>query len=188
MKRNINFHSRTSTTGLKVSSSNVKKLLFKSLQTSKWDDGYPQDSVPFYLFGKSHELHIEHKIVRSPNIQLSAGNIEHSFGSELFKDEYERPLFLVIKGPYGNPFRPGSNFAESNTFGFKLGESFDAEVYESEDSTIPLCSGKIELKKGKTVVFTDKHRLNRNPLSSVISDEERRGKWSKEVDKQLGRF
>lgn len=47
----------------------------RSLGRSARDDAYPADFMPFYLYGTPQERHIDHILVRSPNISLTAGNV-----------------------------------------------------------------------------------------------------------------
>ncbi|KAF8532792.1 pyridoxal phosphate-dependent transferase [Trichophaea hybrida] len=118
----------------------TKEKFFILRCTSEWNR-YPQNSVPFYLFGKDDELHIERKLVRGPNIQMCASNIEHNFQPPIPEPELKTTLTLVIKGPYGIPFRPESD-KEGNTFPFKFKQSFAVEVFRQKCPN-PISKGRV---------------------------------------------
>lgn len=48
--------------------------------------------MPFYLYGTAAERHIDHILVRSPNISLSAGNVTLHYMSSTNDDEVEREI------------------------------------------------------------------------------------------------
>lgn len=64
----------------------------KSLRSRYADQSYPANVVPFYLYGTPNSLNIDHILVRNPNLQLSAENVQLSIsnskdGSDSIKSE-----------------------------------------------------------------------------------------------------
>src|SRR4051812_25918562 len=55
---------------------NVRVLKKRHLATAFQDVNYPVDYMPFYIYGTKQELHIDHMLLKSPSIQLSADNVE----------------------------------------------------------------------------------------------------------------
>lgn len=56
----------------------ISILKDKSLRGRYRDESYPTDVVPFYLYGTPNSLNLDHILVRSPNVQLSAENVQIS--------------------------------------------------------------------------------------------------------------
>lgn len=56
----------------------VSILKDKSLRSRYSDQSYPANVVPFYLYGTPNSLNLDHILVRNPNIQLSAENVQLS--------------------------------------------------------------------------------------------------------------
>ncbi|RIB26875.1 pyridoxal phosphate-dependent transferase [Gigaspora rosea] len=55
---------------------NVQVLKKRHLATKFQDANYPKDHMPFYIYGTEQELHIDHMLLKSPSIQLSADCVE----------------------------------------------------------------------------------------------------------------
>ncbi|GFF60363.1 L-2,4-diaminobutyrate decarboxylase [Aspergillus udagawae] len=47
----------------------------RPINSSSHDPTYPQQYMPFYLYGYAKEKHISHMLLRAPNIALSASNV-----------------------------------------------------------------------------------------------------------------
>jgi hypothetical protein len=47
----------------------------RPLNSTNRDHEYPQNNMPFYLYGTPEQMHISHVLLRSPNIALSAANV-----------------------------------------------------------------------------------------------------------------
>ncbi|GFF55682.1 L-2,4-diaminobutyrate decarboxylase [Aspergillus udagawae] len=47
----------------------------RPINSSSHDPTYPQQYMPFYLYGSAKEKHISHMLLRAPNIALSASNV-----------------------------------------------------------------------------------------------------------------
>lgn len=74
----------------------ISILKDKSLRSRYSDQSYPASFVPFYLYGTPNSLNIDHILVRNPNIQLSAENVQLSnfkSGSDLSNGE-DHSLFI----------------------------------------------------------------------------------------------
>ena len=56
----------------------ISILKDKSLRSRYGDRSYPANVVPFYLYGTPNSLNIDHILVRNPNIQLSAEDVQLS--------------------------------------------------------------------------------------------------------------
>lgn len=50
----------------------------RPLNSISRDRKYPQKDMPFYLYGTPKKMHISHVLLRSPNIALSAANVQLS--------------------------------------------------------------------------------------------------------------
>ncbi|KAL9616077.1 MAG: hypothetical protein Q9160_009012 [Pyrenula sp. 1 TL-2023] len=127
----------------------------KSLKGRFRDTAYPTNAVPFYLYGTPHSLNIDHILTRSPNIQLSAEDIELSLTTSLsvsasFTSGLSASLtsghlptaalangaILTIDGiseAAMQPFQPimePLNGTTDSTFFFRPGQQFNVTVYE----------------------------------------------------------
>ncbi|CAG8690205.1 36744_t:CDS:10, partial [Racocetra persica] len=65
----------------------IKLLKKRNLGLSYQDTDYPIDHIPFYIYGTEDQLHIDHLILKSPSIQLSAENVQIEFTSGKFTRE-----------------------------------------------------------------------------------------------------
>ncbi|KAL0575884.1 hypothetical protein V5O48_006084 [Marasmius crinis-equi] len=59
----------------KVTFDREKIVVDQSLRRSDLNESYPQGGMPFYLFGTSAETHIDHHLVLSPNVHLTASQV-----------------------------------------------------------------------------------------------------------------
>jgi hypothetical protein len=58
-----------------VTLSNIQVVKERSLKSCYRDQQFPESCMPFYLFGTSQEQHIEHMLLRAPNVQISADRV-----------------------------------------------------------------------------------------------------------------
>lgn len=72
-----------------VTISNVKILLHKSLHSQDLQPIYP-DKMTFYAYGRGSELHMDHLLSKSPNIQLNSERIK------IVESKSSRPAAEVI--------------------------------------------------------------------------------------------
>ena len=87
--------SASSVTATDFETETISILKNKSLRSRYSDQSYPANVVPFYLYGTPNSLNLDHILVRNPNIQLSAENVQLSIskgGSGSAKGE-DRSLF-----------------------------------------------------------------------------------------------
>ncbi|KAF8600602.1 PLP-dependent transferase [Ceratobasidium sp. AG-I] len=114
---------------------------------------YPTTSVPFFLYGSDTQLHIDHVYTASPNIQLSA-------------DQVQRPL-VYAHLPYPEvalqPFPQDKNLA--NTLlpsRFSPGGKFDDVIFTADlKGEERIGSGSITLSQEKPLIDTE--MLNMDP-------------------------
>ena len=160
--------------------------------------------MPFYLYGTPTSLSIDHILVRSPNISLSATDITLSpstFPSSLPSSALEKGAILTINdipeaamqpfqstaGPLGDTLGSG----EGSTFFFRPGQEFDVTVYKDPkawDEPGPglvdlskatvLGEGKMKLGEGR---YVDSVEINRDPFEVKDGDEKFRA-WKKVFD------
>ena len=71
----------------------ISILKDKSLRSRYSDRSYPADVVPFYLYGTPHSLNLDHILVRNPNIQLSAENVQLSISKGGSDKDEDHSLF-----------------------------------------------------------------------------------------------
>lgn len=163
---------------------------------------YPTGRMPFYLYGSSAEPHIDHALLTSPNIQLSAADVKLDLSeSSLPLLETNRPLVLMldnVREEQMQPF-PGKNsvLASLPDFFFRPGKEFEVSVWEdptpaendaehilsawdalgrdgSEDGLV----GKGTMVLGESV-FVDAEHLNFDPYKRVDDV----GAWTEEFEK-----
>jgi hypothetical protein len=74
---------------------NVRVLKKRHLATAFQDVNYPVDHMPFYIYGTKQELHIDHMLLKSPSIQLSADRVELTLTSgELTSTQRENGVIV----------------------------------------------------------------------------------------------
>lgn len=133
------------------------------------DHDYPKENVPFYLYGTPQQMHISHMLLRSPNIALSAGNINLTLKNEnvsepkkgISAEDLSAGLILALtkrREAAMQPFpeRVSANEIESDrdSFFFSNGKKFDVSVWK--DPKKPIDQGPDLLKglKGKDPDWT----------------------------------
>lgn len=81
---NANFPRRPLTSLAEGEVTISKNDIIKSrpLNSINRDHDYPQEDMPFYLYGTPEQMHISHVLLRSPNIALSAANVTLSAKDE----------------------------------------------------------------------------------------------------------
>ena len=122
----------------------VRVVKDRSLKGRYRDTSYPSNNVPFYLYGAPNDLNIDHILVRSPNIQLSADNIELSLSQKLSAAVLAKGAILVIHGiseaamqPFQSTEGPlGDTLAPDSNFFFRPGQEFHVGVYEDPKDAV----------------------------------------------------
>ncbi|KAL9107284.1 MAG: hypothetical protein Q9227_007826 [Pyrenula ochraceoflavens] len=195
----------TSTVVPTVTACPINVLKDKSLKGRYRDTSYPTNIVPFYLYGTPKSLNIDHILTRSPNIQLSAENVEleTTLGASLsggntlangailtIDDISEAAMqpFQSSEGPLGD------TLGTDSTFFFRPGQEFSVTVYEDvkawnepgpglvEGLAKVLGKGKMKLREGR---YVDSVAINRDPFEHVEGDEKYKA-WKKVFD-QIGK-
>ena len=187
----------------------ISTLKDRSLRNRHSDRSWPRDFVPFYLYGTANSLNLDHILVRSPNIQLSAENVQLSFsqdGSDSVKGEDGIPAETLAKGailvfdgiseaamqPFQSTKGPlGETLGSDSNFFFRPGQEFDVTVYEDgkapdapgpglADVSAAKKLGKGKLKLGQAL-YVDSVEINKDPFEQ-IDGVERYKAWKAKLD------
>lgn len=163
---------------------------------------YPTGRMPFYLYGSSSELHIDHALLTSPNIQLSAGDVKLDFSEPSSTPlNLNEPLVLMLDNVREEQMQPFPNknsvLASLHDFFFQPGKKFEVSVWkdptpgESDADTILSAwealgrDGSEDglVTKGTMVlsesVFVDAEQLNFDPYKRFDDV----GAWTEEFKK-----
>ncbi|CAG8594696.1 7892_t:CDS:1 [Cetraspora pellucida] len=172
----------------------TKLLKKRNLGLSYQDKDYPIDRIPFYLYGTENQLHIDHLLLKSPSIQLSAENVQIEFTSgQLTREQKERGVIvhMIAKEEMDGsiidlcevamqPF-PDTKYL-GNSFFFKTNSQFHIELYEDPafEPTLngpgldnvnyitPFATGKIILPSmSKGGLYIDSHLINADPIIEI---------------------
>ncbi|CAG8666878.1 8401_t:CDS:2, partial [Racocetra fulgida] len=134
----------------------------RNLGLSYQDTDYPIDHIPFYIYGTEDQLHIDHLILKSPSIQLSADNVQIEFTSGKFTREQKGKgaiVHIIAKEEEDGsiidlcevamqPF-PDTKYL-GNSFFFKANSRFHVELYE-DPAFDPTLNGPGGIRKGELV-------------------------------------
>ncbi|KAG6358563.1 hypothetical protein INS49_012080 [Diaporthe citri] len=163
---------------------------------------YPTGRMPFYLYGSDTEHHIDHALLTSPNIQLSAADVKLDLSrSSPPPSDAKRPLVLMLDNVREEQMQPfpseNSVLASLPDFFFRPGKEFEVSVWEdptpggndaehtlsawgalgrdgSEDGLV----GRGTMVLGESV-FVDAEHLNFDPYKRVDDV----GAWTEEFEK-----
>ncbi|KAI9932016.1 hypothetical protein ASPWEDRAFT_68450 [Aspergillus wentii DTO 134E9] len=169
----------------------------RPLNSINRDLKYPQENMPFYLYGTPDHVHISHVLVRAPNIALSAANVKLSIfaGVEdrLSADDLSKGLILGLTEKPEVAMQPFSGqvsaTAESpdETFFFRSGKKFQVNIWRDKkasnaagpgllnDLGDPFWSGTLTL--GNDVDY-DSEWPNKDPAATQKVDADR---WQTEL-------
>ena len=187
-------NSKTIAKGVKVTS--FKAIKDRPLNSQYRDEDYPSNQMPFYLYGNQTEKHIDHMLLKAPNIQLSAAKVGLSLDTEIAAGDLQDGCIVFAEGVHEaamQPFPPtkdlvGDGNPANNHFVFREGQSFDITVFKDKfavrrggpglaniDYRDRIANGKMTLAKD---VWVDSETVNRDPFKkpSPIDD------WRKEFD------
>ncbi|KAK3379707.1 pyridoxal phosphate-dependent transferase [Lasiosphaeria ovina] len=168
----------------------------RPLNRGAQDDAYPSGFTPFYLYGTAAEQHMDHMLVQSPNISLSAGSVAlalsdngggaDAISAALASDNGAIVTLDDVHEAAMQPFSPES--LERPSFFFRPGQSFRVSVWrdprgvnESARNMLadlrqaqkqPLAAGTLTL--GDDVVV-DVDKTNRDPFRD--SGDAKVGRW-----------
>lgn len=172
----------------------------RSLNGRFHDESYSSNFVPFYLYGSANDLNIDHTLVRSPNIQLSADNIQLSLDKSIPAAALAQAVILTIHGiseaamqPFQSTKGPlGGTLAADSNFFFRPGQEFKVSVYEDAkaagesglglvyvDQMKLLGKGTLKLGEGR---YVDSVQMNYNPFEMKEGDEKFEA-WKKIFDR-----
>ncbi|THH16278.1 hypothetical protein EW146_g4346 [Bondarzewia mesenterica] len=102
-----------------VEVTNIEVVKYRPLDTKHLAVDYPDSIMPFYLYGTPDEQHIDHMLLRAPNIQLSAANVALSTDPVLISDDLQKGLILYAEGLHERsmqPFLPTSQVLQNEYF------------------------------------------------------------------------
>ena len=140
----------------------VSTLKDRSLRNRHNDRSWPRDFVPFYLYGTANSLNLDHILVRCPNIQLSAENVQLSI-SQRGSDS--------VRGKDDSHLGTGWALAEkAGVFGKSSGHHshHDQKGHESKAATSDHGSIPAEtLAKGAILVFEGIREAAMQPFQST---------------------
>ena len=116
---------------------NVSVIKNRLLGSNDLDISYPS-SMPFYLYGTTQEMHIDHVLVQAPNAQISAGEVavELIEGSEsVFTAGLKNGLVVVADSLPEHLMQPFT--ADRLNRLFYPGVKFEVSVYHDQNTGQP---------------------------------------------------
>ncbi|KAL2134483.1 hypothetical protein VTI74DRAFT_11666 [Chaetomium olivicolor] len=151
--------------------------------------------MPFYLYGSLQAPHIDHILVRCPNIVLSAGNVTLKVGPGTENNDADKAAIaegaiLCLDGVYEAAMQP---FAAEKIHGsgrkdffFRPGASFRVRLWEDPRGAAESGKGLVDevmrkdaLATGEVVlgeeVLADVEKVNRDPFET--KEDEKMGRW-----------
>ena len=152
--------------------------------------------MPFYLYGSQNEVNIDHILVRSPNIQLSA-NVKIETADTIPADVLAHGAILFAKGIEEAAMQPfpateDNALAHESDFFFRPGQKFEVQVFEDRKGPDEAGPGLVDVKGAKALaegtmtlgqdVYVDAYALNKDPFERV-EGEEKFKKWKKVFDR-----
>ncbi|KAF2702797.1 pyridoxal-dependent decarboxylase domain protein [Pleomassaria siparia CBS 279.74] len=179
----------------------VNVIIDRPLNGSTHSAKYPKDRMPFYLYGSfpKSEYHIDHALLRDPNIQLSAGNVSISIDGTIDPTETSLLLTLdLVREQVLQPFPDRTTVltALPSFFFFTQGKKLEISVWrdpvkrtersgkhildawEALDKQHLLGKGTMTLGDS---VYVDCEMLNLDPDKTVDNEDA----WKKEFEKYL---
>lgn len=152
--------------------------------------------MPFYLYGSQNEVNIDHILVRSPNIQLSA-NVAIDTADTIPADVLANGAILWAKGIEEAAMQPfpataDNALAHEPDFFFRPGQKFPVQVFEDKKAADATGPGLADLADGKVLaegtmtlgqdVYVDAYALNKDPFERLEGDEKFK-KWKRVFDR-----
>ncbi|KAL4767519.1 pyridoxal-dependent decarboxylase conserved domain protein [Aspergillus nidulans var. acristatus] len=176
-------------TGASITVSITQIIKNRSLNSRNREPSYPSTYMPFYLYGSSSQYHISHVLVKSPNIELGAANVQLNLDTELEDDELARGALLCLTDTPEAPMQPFPTRAidmdSENDFFFRSGQKFQAKIWRdlkrAEDSGPNLLPDSLEgfgpeIAHGEVVlrgeVLVDAESINKDPFDKPMGDED----------------
>ena len=152
--------------------------------------------MPFYVYGSQNEVNIDHILVRSPNIQLSA-TVAIDLLNTIPADVLAKGAILWANGIEEAAMQPfpateGNAFARESDFFFRPGQKFQVQVFEDKKAVDATGPGLADVGDSKVLaegtmtlgqdVYVDAYALNKDPFERLEGDEKFR-KWKKVFDR-----
>ena len=172
----------------------------RSLKARFRDEEYPVGHMPFYLYGTQTEVNIDHVLLRSPNISLSADNVRLELDAKIPDEVLAKGALLYATGIEEAAMQPfqsteGANsdsLGSDSSFFFRPGQKFPFKVFEDTknvdaegpglavyDDANVIAKGTFTLRDG---LYVDSFWLNKDPFERVEGDEKFK-KWKKVFDR-----
>jgi hypothetical protein len=164
-----------------VTISTLKTLKKRSLDLEDLDTSYPQNYMPFYLYGSLSEVNIDHLLTLSPNIQLCAYGIQLKTDTPLTDADLSQGLIAFatnIREASMQPFPKTEQLPEGDKFFFHPGKVMDLLIYrdpfptDTEDA-VNLDKVKDLVTKGTLTLgdnlYVDSGSLNDDGQPSVVT-------------------
>ena len=137
----------------------IKVVVNEPLDSKDLASSYPAVGIPFYLYGRHNEYHIDHTLVAAPNIQLSGGEVTIAVSSGTLPtftnaSPYVKIIATDFQERAMQPFPPNKDI-DKHRFFFSPGKVLAFKI----DS--PALKGTLTLTKN---TFVDTDMLNEDPV------------------------
>jgi hypothetical protein len=107
---------------------NIQVIKRRGLESRWRDQQYPERNMPFYLYGTPKEAHIEHMLLRAPNVQINADLVKLKVTPELTKNQLAKGVIMQINRPERALQPPAADNKPENMF--KPGATFEVTIME----------------------------------------------------------
>ncbi|KAE9396101.1 PLP-dependent transferase [Gymnopus androsaceus JB14] len=132
-----------------VELANIEIIVNRQIDSTHLENSYLASSVPFFLYGTGKQLHIDHVLLASPNIQLNADQV---------KNVPEQSM---------QPFPANATIQLNNQFFFKPGSQFEVVLLKGLEGE-PLGRGGLALGD---FTFFDNNDINMFPVAQNHIDK-----------------
>jgi hypothetical protein len=157
--------------------------------------------MPFYLYGTPEEKHIEHMLLRAPNVQISADCVKLDVTPALNADQLAKGVILHINRPERALQPPAEDNKPEKMF--KPDASFDVIIMEDIKPAVAhgpgLAEGGKQLATGKVTlgkaVYVDWQEINAEDFTpgptrvtncvERYADQQTMGQWKQVVSEAL---
>ncbi|GMF67666.1 unnamed protein product [Aspergillus oryzae] len=166
----------------------------RPLNSANREVDYPEDYMPFYLYGSGKQWHISHMLLQAPNATFSAGNVklDDKLVSSLNKGHAEKGAILALTEVPETPMQP---FPTSKSelpacFFFQPDKKYKVKVWDDPNDASAAGPGLLE-GLGEPIegtitlskeIHIDLEWINKDPFER----EDRVGKWRDEFS-QIGK-
>jgi hypothetical protein len=147
--------------------SNVKVIVKRRLDTAHLSRTYPVNTMPFFLYGTANQLHVDHVLLATPNIQLNSDQVTLSPSPKLDHESYVYAHLKNKPEQSMQPFPPNKNIMADSKFFFKPGASLDVVLTKDQEGKQVLGQSKLILGK---VAFVDNDEINMFPAPHDVEE------------------